>query len=247
MCVKEAKHTSLDYNTLFILLFLLFRLLPLPSSIVSQVLKWSYITFILRKWSVTLITTLIGLHTVGVTTITCLPCQPPPHRTAEVGEAGSPGQVPYAHREGECPVPLCAWSHSSRAGICKVSVHCAFLCAAGGSHHWSRWRYTYRSGKLLPASILTVWNGTLQWGQRALLWKQIEWRDGCFYWRKADILSLECKRKRTHSILIRPVGLSLWTHTYTLSLPDFPNNTLLQHNWVLEDQKPLVLSTRCIA
>lgn len=167
--------------------------------------------------------------------LTCLPTGALPTGVLRWwGEAGSPGWVPYAHLEGECPVPPCAWSHSSRAGICRVSVHCAFLCVAGGSRHWSRWRYTYHSGKLLPASILTVWNGTLQWGQLALLWKQIEWRDGRFYWRKADVPSLGYK-KRTHSILILLVGLGLrTTHTCTLSLPAFPTRHIsLWHNWVL--------------
>lgn len=118
-----------------------------------------------------------------------LPTRPVPTGVPRVGRKKV--QVPYARPAGGCPVPPCAWSHSSRAGICKVLVHCAFLCVAGGSRHWSRWRYTYHSGKLLPASIWTVWNGTLRWGQLALLWKQIERKDGNFYWWSAHTLSLE--------------------------------------------------------
>ena len=137
--------------------------------------------------------------------------RPGPSRRRAGAGGGEARPLPYAHPEGGCPVPPYAWSHSSRAGICKVSVHCAFLCAAGGSRHWSRWRYTYHSGKLLPASIWTVWTGTLQWGQPALLWKQIEYKDGNFYWWKADGLSWKYKEKFPHPLLELLKAAGLWT------------------------------------
>lgn len=80
--------------------------------------------------------------------------------------------LPCAHLEGERPAPLCVWSRSSRVGICKVSVHCASLCAAASSRHWSRWRYTCHSGKQLPAGTWTAWNGRLQWERPSPLWGQ---------------------------------------------------------------------------
>lgn len=46
--------------------------------------------------------------------------------------------LPYAHLEDEHPAPLCAWSHNSRVGICKVLARCASLCAAVSSRHWNR-------------------------------------------------------------------------------------------------------------